>query len=301
MRRVVVLPFLALASCYGPALLTDGTSVSHGAAANGVLRDGAELPMVGDGYQIAPSWRSRHANYGTDEMVEALVRIGRRLARDFPGSEMLLGDLSYLGGRASPRHHSHRNGRDVDVFYFSTDQKGQWLGPYDAMIPFGADGRGRSWRQDRTWHSAPGRYFDDARNWGTVRAFLTDPGIEVQWIFAHDALIRRMLGWATAHQEDPALIARASALMVRPAGALPHDDHMHIRIYCDPGDRPFGCVDVGPVRWMKKQLKYSGSRALAALDAPPAAPAASAAVVRGLPPVVRWIALTPFTPLFSRW
>ncbi|HET6284733.1 MAG TPA: hypothetical protein VFH73_27500, partial [Polyangia bacterium] len=36
----------------------------------------------------------------------------------------------------------------------------------------------------------------------------------------------------------------------------PHDDHMHVRFYCDPGDRRLGCADRGPVRWWKKMWKY---------------------------------------------
>jgi penicillin-insensitive murein endopeptidase len=298
MPRLPVLPLLVLGSCYGPALLTDGTSVSYGSASQGALRHGAELPLEGDGYEVAPSWRRRHANYGTDELVDALVRVGRRLAREFPGSEMVLGDLSYLGGRDSPRHHSHRNGRDVDVFYFAVDDQGKPLPPIDAMVPFAPDGRSRAWKQDGTWHTAHGRHFDEARNWGQVRAFLTDPGVEVQWIFAHRELIRRMLGWAADHGEDPALVARAAAVMMQPLHALPHDDHMHVRIYCDPTDRPFGCVDLGPERWMKKQLKYTGARALASLDGD--TPAA-AAVAQSLPPLVRWIASAHFSPVLGRW
>ena len=31
---------------------------------------------------------------------------------------------------------------------------------------------------------------------------------------------------------------------------------MHVRFYCDPGDRRLGCADRGPVRWWKKMWKY---------------------------------------------
>ena len=31
---------------------------------------------------------------------------------------------------------------------------------------------------------------------------------------------------------------------------------MHVRLYCDPGDRRLGCADRGPVRWWKKMWKY---------------------------------------------
>jgi penicillin-insensitive murein endopeptidase len=279
-----------LCSCFGPGLLTDGTSVSFGSTADGALRQGVPLPTEGDGWEVPPSWRWRHANYGTDELVDALVRTGRRLARERPGTRVQYGDISVQGGGGSARHRSHQSGRDVDIFLFGADEKGRPLGPLDAMVPFGADGRSKSWKDgDGRAKVAWGRRFDDARNWATVRAVLTDPGVEVQWIFLHDALIRRLLAWAAEHDEDPEVVARAAAVLAQPAKALPHDDHMHLRVYCDPADTPLGCVDRGPVRWVKKHQKYLGTRAL---------------VRQGrllgerrsqLPGVLRWLALSPST------
>ena len=46
--------------------------------------------------------------------------------------------------------------------------------------------------------------------------------------------------------------------MKQPSDAEVHDDHMHVRLYCAPGDRSLGCVDKGPVRWWKKMWKYMG-------------------------------------------
>jgi penicillin-insensitive murein DD-endopeptidase len=281
---------LCSASCFGPGLLTDGTSVSFGSAAEGALRDGSRLPVDGDGWEVPPSWRHRQANYGTDELVDALVRAGRRLAREHAGSRVQYGDISPRGGGGSARHRSHQNGRDVDIFLFGADEKGKPLGPLDAMVPFGADGRSKSWKDgDGNTRVAWGRRFDDARNWATVRALLTDPGVEVQWIFLHDALIKRLLAWAAEKNEDPELVARAAAVLAQPARALPHDDHMHLRVYCDPADVPFGCVDRGPVRWVKKHQKYLGTRALAD---------ESGLVGRGgakLPALLRWLAVSPST------
>jgi hypothetical protein len=82
-----------------------------------------------------------------------------------------------------------------------------------------------------------------------------------------------------------------------------------VRIFCDPADRMYGCVDAGPQRWMKKQLKYTGSRALARLDEEPPradapgapATAGAAAAASRLPRLLRWIALSPIAPLLGRW
>jgi penicillin-insensitive murein endopeptidase len=285
---------VGLCSCFGPGLLTDGSSVSHGFTADGALRDGTRLPADGDGWEVPRSWRYRNANYGTDELVDALVRLGRRLGREHPGTCVQYGDISLRGGGASARHRSHHSGRDVDIFLLGADEKGRPLPPIDAMVPFGADGRSKSWKDgDGNTRVAWGRRFDDARNWAVVRALLSEPGIEVQWIFLHDALIQRLLTHATEKHEDPELVARAAEVMSQPARALPHDDHMHLRVYCDPADVPLGCVDRGPVRWVKKHHKYLGTRTLARVDAR----VDGLPDGRGprLPAALRWLALSPST------
>src|SRR5262249_25812421 len=100
--------------------------------------------------------------------------------------------------------------------------------------------------------------FDARRNWAFVRALLSDPENEVQWIFIHKALAAALLHEATIEGDDPALLARASFIMKQPSDAEVHDDHMHVRLYCAPADRRFGCGDRGPVRWGEKMWKYMG-------------------------------------------
>lgn len=89
-----------------------------------------------------------------------------------------------------------------------------------------------------------------------VRALLRDRGAEVQWIFVQRDLAARMLQHGRASGDDPTLLARAAHIMRQPADSEPHDDHMHVRIYCDVGDRSSACTDHGPVRWWKKRWKY---------------------------------------------
>jgi penicillin-insensitive murein endopeptidase len=128
------------------------------------------------------------------------------------------------------------------------------------MLHFSAGGRAMRWSPPKGVRPpaapVPAYRFDARRNWAFVRALLADPGAEVQWIFMQRALAASLLAAATAAGEDPALIARAAFIMHEPSDSEPHDDHMHVRLYCAPGDRPFGCVDKGPVRWWKKMWKY---------------------------------------------
>ena len=110
---------------------------------------------------------------------------------------------------------------------------------------------------DRNGRSLDGTLrFDTARNWALVRALLEDPGVEIQYLFVHNNLRRAMLQHAHAVGDDADLVDRADALLRQPGDSLPHDDHLHVRIYCSAADRPYGCRDQGPVRWWKKRYKY---------------------------------------------
>src|SRR5215471_5058094 len=178
----------ALCGCVGP-LFGDGTSVSMGTSNAGALRRGVLLPPVGDGYVVPPTWVTRGSSFGTDELVDALVRSSRVVMRQRPGGTLGIADLSPRGGGATVKHKSHENGRDVDLIYFAVDDSGRPLRPADAMIRYDAEGVSRPWRREHAgdplpsagWMPTP-RRFDTARNWALVRALLADPGVDVQWI-----------------------------------------------------------------------------------------------------------------------
>ncbi|HEY8925661.1 MAG TPA: penicillin-insensitive murein endopeptidase [Polyangia bacterium] len=245
--------------CVGPLAL-DGTSQSLGWHANGALRQPAVLPFKGDGYAVGAPWRARQSNHGTDELVELVVRASRSVARALPGAVVPVGDLSRPAGGGSAEHKSHQSGRDVDFFYFALRPDGSPVVPGDVMYHFDRTGRSASWSPPQG-HRAPAErvpevWFDARRNWRLVRALLTDPGVEVQWIFVQRDLAARLLQEARAAGEDPALVARAAAIVKQPVGSEPHDDHMHVRIFCDPDDRQEACADKGPARWWKKRWKY---------------------------------------------
>ena len=248
-----------MTGCVGPRLLGDGTSVSVGSPAQGLLRRAARLPFDGDGYSVSAEWRRRGASYGADELLDLIVRVGRRVSREFPGAILGVADLSGRSGGALPLHGSHMSGRDVDVHPYSMDGQGRvLLPPQSVMVRFGANG----WAQlpaviagERLLTAEP-RRFDDARNWALVRAFLSDPYVDVQWIFIGSELAQRLLRFASARHEPEPLIAYASQVLRQPNDAQSHDDHFHVRIFCSPDDRVLGCEDRGPSRWLKKQLKY---------------------------------------------
>jgi penicillin-insensitive murein endopeptidase len=256
---VLLLSALAGGGCAGP-LAFDGSSASLGLTGDGTVRAPIELPLDGDGYTVPAPWRLRHSNYGTEELVGVVVRAARAVDRALPGGTAAIGDLSRHAGGASAEHKSHQSGRDVDVFFYATDSRGRPVAPGDAMIRYGAAGQAVRWSPARGFAPpaapVPAYRFDAARNWAFVRALLTDEDAEVQWIFIKRELAARVIAAATQAGEDPALVARAAFILHEPTDSEPHDDHMHVRLYCDSSDRWLGCVDRGPVRWWKKDWKY---------------------------------------------
>jgi penicillin-insensitive murein endopeptidase len=218
------------------------------------------LPFEGDGYAVPTPWRTRHANYGTEALVDLVARVARTVAREAPGGVAAIGDLSHQTGGGSAQHKSHQDGRDVDVFFYATDAAGHPARLTDAMVHFSADGRALRWSPPQGVRPpprpVPAYRFDARRNWAFVHALLTDPEAEVQWIFVQRSLGAALLREAAAEGDDPALLERAAFILHQPSDAEPHDDHMHVRLYCSLRDRRFGCLDKGPVRWWKKMWKY---------------------------------------------
>jgi penicillin-insensitive murein endopeptidase len=264
MRLVVAIACLATA-CGIPGGLTDFSSVSVGTFNAGLLRRGARLPPRGEGYLIPPLWQARGANYGTDELVAMIERAAARVAREYPGAQLGLGDLSLRGGRDSELHRSHRAGRDADLIFYAVDERGRPVAPVNSMPRYGTDDR-RARPPGPQEHGVvygpfSPRWLDLPRTWALVRALLEDPEAEVQYLFCHERIRQQLLAHARAIGDDEALIGRAEALLRQPSDSAVHDDHLHLRIHCADDDRAYGCLDRGPMRWWKKRWKYMPPRA----------------------------------------
>jgi murein endopeptidase len=67
------------------------------------------------------AWR----RWGTDELVRVVVRVARAFAKAYPEAPRLgIGDLSLpAGGYFGPKHATHQNGLDVDVYYPRLDRR----------------------------------------------------------------------------------------------------------------------------------------------------------------------------------
>ena len=249
----------ALSGCIG-VFANDGSSVSVGSHSKGALLHGVAMPFAGAGYEIHPDWRARNHRYSTDAIVRWLTGVFRDVDRAIPGSTAYLGDLSGRSGGDAAMHKSHASGRDIDIFYFASAADGMPLHGLPAMLHFASDGHAIRWSLAAAGRPIkeplPDAHFDVQRNWALVRALLEKDVIEVQWIFVHRDLVSLLIAEAERDGTPAATVNRARAILHQPTDSQPHDDHMHVRVFCDPGDRVFGCSDKGPKRWLKKHWKY---------------------------------------------
>jgi penicillin-insensitive murein endopeptidase len=181
--------------------------------------------------RVVPAYTAGDVRWGLEPLVTMIDRAARQVRRQFPDAVTSVGHLSRPGGGDLDRHHSHESGRDADVGFFVRTVGGQpLLGSH--FVAFEADGKAPTW---------PGAYFDDAKNWALVSALVTDPEAHVTHIFVAAPLRARLLAYAERMGAPAAIRMHAAELLQQPHGALPHDDHFHVRIGCP--SRMSGCVE----------------------------------------------------------
>jgi penicillin-insensitive murein endopeptidase len=219
-------------SVAGGAVLAMGRSV--GSPTAGHLVGGTRLPDASY-LRIVPAYAAGEVRWGLGSLVGMIDRAAMRVRKAFPDSIMSVGHLSRHGGGEVDRHVSHESGRDADIGFYVRNLQGKPL-LAEHFVAFRGDGSAPSW---------PGAAFDDARNWALVRSLLTDPEAHVTHIFVAMPLRARLLAYAAKSGAPPELRNRAALTMLQPHGALPHDDHFHVRISCPSWQRE--CVEV-PIR-----------------------------------------------------
>jgi murein endopeptidase len=105
-------------------------SLSLGRPDHGSLVRGVRFPASGETFftwdpilHRTPDrpWR----RYGSDRLVRMMLRVLREYAAAHPAApRIVIGDLSRLnGGPFGPKHASHQNGLDVDVYYPRLDRR----------------------------------------------------------------------------------------------------------------------------------------------------------------------------------
>jgi penicillin-insensitive murein endopeptidase len=216
--------------------LSDSPSLSLGNVTTGRLLRGVAMPTQGDGFRVLARTLAHGRQFGGQPLVNGLQRAAAQVAKAHPGSVVWIGNLSREGGGDIEPSVSHNSGRDVDVAMFARDEA---FRPVDSgdYVPFDGNGQG----EGRYAHL----FFDAERNWALVRALLSDPGIQVQYIFVADWLRELLIDFASRNEPEVELVQRAEAVLQQPRDSSPHAEHFHVRIYCDLYDRLNGCHDYG--------------------------------------------------------
>jgi penicillin-insensitive murein endopeptidase len=230
---------LLATGCFAtPTPLAPGLHGSVGVPHHGVQTGAKELPRSGPGFVRYRPFGS--AYWGRPALVDAIERAAARVAEDMPGgAPLVLGDLSARSGGRVPRHNSHRSGRDADLLWYLTTPAGapvknpgfiQVLSDGLAVVP------------------ETGDYLrlDVPRQWALLKALLTDPTVEVQWLFCSAPVEALLIEYARARGEPPALVWHAETVLLQPGDSLAHDDHIHMRVACTPEEMIAGCQGGGP-------------------------------------------------------
>ena len=263
----------------------------------GRIVDGVRLPDMGEGFFTREVWRVRGQRYGTDELVDLITGVARRVAARHGGPRLVVADLSGKGGGAAHAwHRSHQSGRDVDLLYFVKDANGQPIEP-EVMHVVGPDLVARD---------GSGITIDIPRTWSLVREMLIAPEAPVQWVFMYQPIADALIAYAIEIGEPDLVIERARKACKQPGDSAPHHDHMHVRIYCSAHDRAHGCVDVGPMELLaarEHDLAMQQGAIAAALDNRPVPTFTEVALAAMTPPpmlaVATQAALMPAVPSSS--
>ena len=95
-----------------------------GTPGEGALRDGVRLPRAGAHFFTWDPVLRRSPNrgwrrWGTDRLVRLVLRVARDFAAAYPKAARIgIGDLSRPhGGYFGPKHATHQNGLDADIYY----------------------------------------------------------------------------------------------------------------------------------------------------------------------------------------
>jgi penicillin-insensitive murein endopeptidase len=214
---------------------------SLGSYAKGCIAGAVELPADGAHWQSMRLSRNRH--WGHPNLVSFIENFSQRAVAETGWPGLLVGDMSQPRGGPMPSGHaSHQIGLDVDI----------WAQPMPARrlteaqredFPFRSVLRKGTLQVDESrWDDRYGRL---------IRLAAESP--EVQRIFVHPGLKRKLCQVAG---RDRAWLAK-----VRPMYG--HDEHFHIRLFCQPGSSSCepqepvttkdGCDDLG--YWFNVALK----------------------------------------------
>lgn len=203
---------------------------------HGRLVDPDVLVPEGPHWKILPRQRARGLNYGHNALISLIKDAAADVAKQYPESILGVGNIGRQFGGPIPYSVSHQVGRDADIAFFATDPNGNSVVLPD-LLTFTDEGVSQRYR---------GYYhFDVRRNWALVEAMIRSEAASLQYLFISNGLKKLLMDYAIEAEVSPEIIEQAEILLRQPARYIPHNDHLHVRIYCTPEDLRAGCEDFG--------------------------------------------------------
>jgi penicillin-insensitive murein endopeptidase len=216
-------------------------SSSQGAPAAGHVVGAVAIPDSGPGFYHNPI-RPDEARFGTVELVQTIVRAAALTDQALPGSVLVVNDLGLPEGGPIAQHGSHQAGRDADILFYSLDAKGVPLP--SVGVPIDPKGKGIDFKDLRDPKDDQPVQLDVARTWHFVASLIQVAADNLQRIFIVEHVRTMLLAEAARVHAPKDVVARFADITCQPEA--PHDDHMHIRLFCTPEDMAEGCLDGTP-------------------------------------------------------
>lgn len=234
-----------------PLSLSADYSTSTGSPTEGALAGGVPVPLHGPGYRFSPI-KDEDSRYGTVELVQALVRAAGVVHDERPGNNITFGDLGREQGGDISGHASHRAGRDVDIYFYLLNADDTPFG--GKAIPLDLDGKGFDFGDLADPDDDVAVHIDVPRTWRFLQAFLSQEELAVGRIFVVEHIRSMLLHEAKVQKAPKDIVQLFSDVTCQPKA--PHDDHLHVRVFCTADDIAEGCEDTRPIfPWHKKRLK----------------------------------------------
>lgn len=240
-------PALGARDPYFPLLPGEDPKISRsvGDVSHGYLVHAAQLQWPHPHLATLKVQSERHLIYGTDALLTLIAKASAHVAkRHDQGTITYLGNIAQRGGGDIRWSVSHNSGRDADLAFFVTDERGEPAVMPD-LLPLDETGR---------YEGEHGVFlFDVPRSWSLVEGLILAGQDQLQYIFVADWLRAPLLEHARAIGADAEVLRRATSLLQQPRATLPHNDHFHVRIYCTKSDVASGCQESGRAQpWLNR-------------------------------------------------
>ena len=222
--------------------LSGSHSTSIGGPSSGRIEGSVPIPDEGPGYYHNAK-RPYGARFGTVELVQLIMRAAANVAEKIPESLLTVNDLGLKEGGPIHQHGSHQAGRDADILFYSLDAHGAPI--RSVGVPIEPSGRGVDFKDLRDPKDDQPIKLDVKRTWRFAAELIEVADVHLQRIFIVEHVRQMLLDEAARVKAPKKVVQRFADITCQPE--TPHDDHMHIRLFCTPEDMKHGCLDNPPV------------------------------------------------------